>query len=193
MATKKKKTNDGKSFENAVHTLLTLKGVSNLSREKQFESKKADMYFEMSVFGGLQRYGVECKDLKRTLTKSLISSIYSEYQGFLQEKDITNLLVISNNQIAPGAQSYVDSITSLSHMTLDELRNSLIDFRDYLMGLKSRFNKDPALSYYFEPQGTEGWSGFYYNRAWSKNRAAFIILGERKRRRFFYDFSKLGK
>jgi NACHT domain/Restriction endonuclease len=153
MASTKNPRSDGKQLEQRVHALLSLKGVHNLSREKQFASKKVDLYFETTLFGARRRYGVECKDYTDVLTQSDLSSIHFTYAAAFRANDITDLLIISNGQLAPSAQSYIDSIPQLSHMSIAELRNSLIDLRGYLGGLKTRFLAEDVLKYYVESHG----------------------------------------
>lgn len=145
--------NDGQMFERSVFELLALKGAQNLSRERQFSSKKVDLYFEESSFGGRRRFAVECKDFSRTLTQANLAEIKAGYDGLLRDSSITNLLVVSNGKLAAGAQSYVDSIPELSHMTIEDLRNSIIDLRGYLNGLKQRFSADPTFEYFVTPAG----------------------------------------
>lgn len=153
-------TNDGSELERAAYQLLALKGVQNLSREKQLRSKKPDLYFETTAFGSRRRYAVECKDYSGTLTQSEISRIRSEYEGAFRDNEISDLLVITRGGIAPSAQSYVDAVPELSHLALQDLRNSIIDFRSYLSGLKERFLSDPAFCYYVPPEGSiEGIDG----------------------------------
>jgi hypothetical protein len=52
--------NTGREFERRVAELLALKGVLNLTHEKQFKTKRVDIYFETVEFGARRRYGVEC-------------------------------------------------------------------------------------------------------------------------------------
>lgn len=146
--------NSGRELEFAVKRLLALKGVSNLSSERQFESKKADLYFEVRNFGAKKRFAVECKDLTGVLLQKQVAAIYSGYAAVFKSGAITDLLIVSRERLAPSAQSYVDSVPQISHMTFDELRNSIIDFIGYLTGLKQRFSDDPAFNYYIRPEGS---------------------------------------
>ncbi len=147
-------TNDGKKFEDTIYNLLALRGVQNLVREKQFGSKKADIYFEIISFGNRRRFAVECKDYTETLTQKAISKIYSGYMGLFAPATITDLLIVSNGRLAPSAQSYVDSVPNLSYQTFIDLRNSLIDLNSYLYGLKERFMSDTTFNYYIDMEAT---------------------------------------
>lgn len=148
------KHNDGKSFEETIYNLLALRGVQNLVREKQFGSKKADIYFEIVTFGSRKRFAVECKDYTSVLSQKAISAIHSGYAGLFETSIITDLLIVSNGKLAPSAQSYVDSIPSLSYQTFSDLRSSLIDLSSYLYGLRERFLSDPAFNYYVDMKAT---------------------------------------
>jgi hypothetical protein len=147
-------TNDGKKFEDTIYNLLALRGVQNLVREKQFGSKKADIYFEIISFGNRRRFAVECKDYTETLTQKAISNIYSGYMGLFAPTTITDLLIVSNGRLAPSAQSYVDSVPNLSYQTFIDLRNSLIDLNSYLYGFKERFMSDTTFNYYIDMEAT---------------------------------------
>lgn len=146
--------NDGREFEERIHQLLSLNGVQALVREKQFTSKKADLYFEVETLGSRRKYAVECKDIVATLSKADLSAIRSSYEGLFRTNEITDLLVVSNKRLSPGAQSYLDAIPELSYQTESDLRNSIINFGSYLTGLKSRFEADPVRNYYISPQGS---------------------------------------
>jgi hypothetical protein len=146
--------NDWKDFELKVFEILSLSGVQNITHEKQFSSKKVDIYFETSTFGSKRKYAVECKNYKKTLHQSDISMIYSGHLALLTTNELTDLLIVSNARLGPSAQSYVDSTPNLSHMSFNDLRNSLIDFRGYLSGIKLKFGKEDVLNYYIEPHGS---------------------------------------
>jgi hypothetical protein len=145
--------NTGKTFENRIHTLLSLRGVSNLTREKHFGSKRVDLYFEEIKYGSTTKYAVECKDESKVLTKSEISKIASDYQGLLDSAKINHVLIVSRYPLPPSALSYIDERRQILYQTEDDLRNTAIDFRNYLMGMKVKFENEPVNNYYIEPQG----------------------------------------
>ncbi len=145
--------NDGRLFEDRIYDLLALTGVQALTREKQFPSKKVDIYFEVQTFGSRRRYAAECKDVKGVLSQKDIADIRSSYEALLDKRTLTDLLIVSNNRLAPSAQSYVDSHSQLSFQTEGDLRNSIIDFRPYLVGLRARFQAEDVRHYYLPPQG----------------------------------------
>lgn len=146
--------NDWKKFELMVFNVLSLSGMQVVTHEKQFASKKVDIYFENLSFGSKRRYAVECKNYKKVLHQGDIAEIYSSHFALFNANEITDLLIVSNARLGPSAQSYVDSIANLSHMSFNDLRNSLIDFRGYLAGVKLKFNKEDVWNYYIEPHGS---------------------------------------
>jgi hypothetical protein len=143
----------GKQFENAVYDLLRLKGVTNLTRERQFSSKKADIYFEANSYGSRRRYAVECKGSIRTLSQANVAEIYAGYAGLFATNEITDLLVVTPDRLAPSAISYVESISRIGHLSISALRHSLIDFSHYHAALKATFLSDPARQYYIPSNG----------------------------------------
>lgn len=143
-----------KQFENQVADLLVLKGVRKLTREKQFPSKKADLYFEIDAFNSTKRYVVECKSTRNIITQSEIAKIASQYDSIIRAGEATDLLIVGWSPIAPSAQSYVDGISHIAYATVADLRNSIIDFRGYLTGLRAKFLSDPANNYYVMPSGS---------------------------------------
>lgn len=144
--------NDGKSFESRIHFLLGLQGVDQLTTEKQLGSKKADLTFEITEFGGRIRYAVECKDYSHTIGNAEISAIRSQYHAAMHDRIVDRILVVSKMPLSPTARTYVDSIDCLSYMTENDLVDSLIDFRGYLFALKSSFESDSALGLYVRPR-----------------------------------------
>lgn len=127
--------------------------MSNLTAERQFSSKKPDLYFETTVFGSRRRYAVECKDYTRTLDQGHISKIAAGYEALFKSGEITDLLIVANAELGPSARSYVEELPHVSYMTEEGLRNSIIDFRGYLAGLKARFTSNPVYNYFVEPHG----------------------------------------
>lgn len=148
------RVNDGRQFEERIFGLLHLQGVQALKREIQTPSKKIDIYFETEMFGSRRQYAVECKDYSRTLSQADLAAIKSSYDAVYESRIITDLLVVAPRKLSASAQSYVNSIAWLSFQTEADLKSSIINFRSYLIGVRTRF-EDFEVKHYHVPSSGE--------------------------------------
>lgn len=144
-----------KAFEQAVASLLIAAGYE-VRPESIIGFKKVDLYFEERRLGSIRRVAVECKHYKGVLSQSELTAIYTNYHPLYERYLIDEILVITQEGLAPSAQTMVQQTRALSHLTFAELQNLIMDFHPYLMGLISNYSEDGLSSYYVPIQTSDG-------------------------------------
>lgn len=143
-----------KAFEKAVASLLTAAGYE-VQPESIIGFKKVDLYFEERRLGSIRRVAVECKYYQRVLSQAELNTIYVNYHSLYERSYIDEILVITQEGLAPSAQTMIQQTRALSHLTFAELQNLIMDFHPYLMGLIRQYSED-GLSSYYVPIQTSG-------------------------------------
>lgn len=137
-------------FEKETRELLALKGW-NVTDEILTGHKKVDALASKSDdFGEMETIVVECKCYSNLLQQAEISNIFANYLPLLENGHANKLLVVTMNGLHPSANAYAKSNRRLQHITLQGLRNSIIDFGPYVNGISKVFNNESASKYFVE-------------------------------------------
>lgn len=141
---------DPKDFEKETRELLALKGWA-VTEEILTDHKKVDaLASKADDFGELETIAIECKCYNNPLGQAEISNIFANYLPMLENGRANKLLVVTLSGLHPSANAYVRSNRRLQHITLQGLRNSIIDFGSYVNGLSRVFQNESASQYYVE-------------------------------------------
>ena len=98
------KMDASKAFEQAVASLLTAAGYE-VRPESIIGFKKVDLYFEERRLGSIRRVAVECKYYKGVLSQAELTTIYANYLPLYKSYHIDEILVITQEGLAPSAQT----------------------------------------------------------------------------------------
>lgn len=138
-------------FEQAVAQLFRLSGyeVQNSSLRGH---KKVDLVVAETRFGKTRRTAVECKSYKRPLTQEYVNKIYSNYRGLIPGH-VDDILIVTENGLAPSAATMVDESPDLAHRTYAELVHGIMHFVPYLRQQVRQFAEDGLKDYYVPVRG----------------------------------------
>lgn len=126
-----------KKFEDETLELLKLQGWI-ITSEILLEHKKVDIYAEkIGDFNKINKIGVECKYYNSPLNKSQINSIFSDYFPLCDKGIIDYVLIVTKNGVSPASLKYIKSNSYVRHITGVQLAESIIDFSNYLNGIKN--------------------------------------------------------
>lgn len=117
-------------------------------RETLIEGKTADLLFRKSEFGKVSTLIVEAKDRTSVLTRDQLSKIWADYSGAVSKNAPCDLLVVTRNGLAPGAQALVDSQPALLHQTIWQLENDVVGLTAYIRSLTKLFDQGDLRGYY---------------------------------------------
>lgn len=140
---------EAREFEKAVRLLLSLSGYK-ITQEVLLGHKKIDALAEEYRMGRRIVIAVECKNYSTPITQTQIVQIYSDYIPLYKNSQIDEILLVTVNGLTAGAAAFVEETREMYHLTYDDLRNSLLDFRSYLSGLVSEFESDGLYKYYVQ-------------------------------------------
>jgi hypothetical protein len=145
-------TAQGNLFRESIRQLIALTpGCTNVQVEYPIGSQAVDIYYEERTSFNLMRVACECKDYGAPLTRELLASkIWPRYSPLLQSNLIDAVRVIAPLPINVNAQAYIRDI-GFTFQTADEVASQVIDFRPYMLGLKSSFAEDGLDRYYIRP------------------------------------------
>ncbi|MFY0629729.1 MAG: NACHT domain-containing protein [Flavobacteriaceae bacterium] len=129
-------------FENNVLELIKLQGWE-VKPECLIGHKKVDIYAEKNGdFNKRVKVAIECKEYSKKLTRSQVITIFSDYLSLCESKKIDYLLLVTSYGIAPSALNFEDQTDKFIHITYNELLNSILDFSNYIQGLKGIFSEN---------------------------------------------------
>src|SRR5437016_2235048 len=118
---------DPKLFEATVGELLRLSGY-DVGTEVIIGHKRVDLYFEERRLGSVRRIAVECKNYNTPLGQNQVTEIYANYRPLYESSLIDEILIVTSKGLTPSAITMVSATRELSHLTFDEVQNSIMDF-----------------------------------------------------------------
>lgn len=125
-------TETGNAFRDLVCDLLRTK-YPDLRIEKRISGTKTDIRFSREDLGRSEIWAVECKDYAKPLDKGYVSrEIYPLYQVMLDRGEIDRVLVISRKGLSTDADDFVRSWKGASHLTYEQLAESLVGLKRYI-------------------------------------------------------------
>lgn len=146
---------EAKIFESMVGELLRLSGFE-VKNEIILGHKKVDLYIEERRLGSMRRTAVECKNYEQALGQAQVTEIYANYRPLYESNLIGEVLLVTRKGLTPSANSMVMNTRELSHLTFDQLQNSVMDFSPYLSGLVQQFDDQGLSKYYIDPVSQDG-------------------------------------
>jgi len=167
-------------FENNVLELIKLQGW-DVKPEYLLGHKQIDIYAEKNGdFNKRKKVAIECKEYSKKLTRKQVVTIFTDYLPLCESKKIDYLLLVTSNGLVPSALNYEDQTDKLIHITYDELMNSILDFSNYIQGIKDIFLENSLYKLY-TPQYIEKTETLIesYIREWIKEEKTnpLAILG----------------
>ncbi len=177
-------SHEWREFEEEAARFLSLSEFS-VTKEKILGHKKIDLYAESYELGKIRRYAVECKRLNRRLDSRKLSIIVSDYASLRERFLIDCLLIVTDQGVSPASQTYIEESRWVHHVTLEELKSSLINFDEYLDDLVSEY-EELGLHHYYVPARTarvaplesaENLTNVVDNWLEAKNGAPLALLG----------------
>ncbi|MES2784748.1 MAG: NACHT domain-containing protein [Pseudomonadota bacterium] len=128
-------TESGNAFRDLVCDLLRTK-YPDLSTEKRISGTKADIRFSREDLGRTEVWAVECKDYTRPLDKGYVSrEIHPLYEVMLQRGEIARVLIVTRKGVSTDADEFIRSWKGASHLTYEQLAESLVGLRGYIQHL----------------------------------------------------------
>lgn len=169
---------EAKNFENTISELLHISGY-DVKSEILVGHKKVDLYFETKKFGSTWRTAVECKHYSGRLEANELAKIHADYRALYDKNLIDDVLIVTLNGLTPAAEAMVNETRILSHTTLSQLENQIIDFSSYLNGLESQFHEGGLSSFYISPRNNNGagLDEYVFNWVSSDSYQPIAILG----------------
>ena len=166
-----------REFESLVGGLLALSGC-DVQPEMLLGHKKIDLYAEERGVAKTRRIVVECKQYSKPLSQQQVSAIYANYLPLQQSALVDEILIVTERGVAPSAMAMIREARGLSHCTVAELQNSVIDFSGYLRMLQSDFMEDGLAEYYIQPSVNGGQNLHEVFEAWLETSSRpLAILG----------------
>ena len=142
--TNESSTSVGDGFRDAVCTLLRTQ-YPDATAETYINGTKVDIVFTRVDFGKRLKMAVECKNYDTPLTKTDIErEIYLKYHPLLESRAIDGLLVISRKPLNSPAGDYMRGWRLASHLTIQELEESLLGIRRYIEAIADLRPTDDA-------------------------------------------------
>lgn len=149
-------TATGDTFRDVIAGLLRSAGYDVIS-ERRVGSKKADLYYEERRRGKTWKVAVETKNYAAALTRSDLRAIHGEYEDGLKTNDVNEVMVVSPRPItAADANGYLERMATISHRSLAELQEDLLQFDPLLHYFRMKHEQDGLEQYYVKPQSTDG-------------------------------------
>lgn len=149
-------TASGDTFRDVVAGLLRSAGYDVVS-ERRVGSKKADLYYEERRRGKTWKVAVETKNYAAALTRSDLRAIHGEYEDGLSTSEVNEVMVVSPRPVtAADANGYLERMATISHRSLAELQEDLLQFDPLLYYFRLKHEQDGLEHYYVKPQSTDG-------------------------------------
>ncbi len=128
-------TEVGNAFRDLVCDLLRTK-YPDLRVERRIAGTKVDIRFTKEDLGRTDVCAVECKDYAKPLDKGYVSKeIYPLYEPMLRNGEISRVLIVSRAGVTTDADEYIRAWTGASHLTYEQLAESLVGLRRYIQYL----------------------------------------------------------
>lgn len=97
---------------------------------------KFDIRFSREDLGRTEVWAVDCKDYAKPLDKGYVSKeIYPLYEVMLQKGDVARVLIVSRKGVSTDAEEFIRSWKGASHLTYEQLAESLVGLRGYMQHL----------------------------------------------------------
>lgn len=146
----------GNELRDNVFKLLVAAGKEGVSTEKNIGGKNSDVfYLEKDVLPGPRKKIVaECKNYKKSLSRSDYDKIYNTYNTVKTQFDY--LIIVTTNGLAPGVRESLELTDWVKHLTFFEFCHFLLGFSRYVESLKVGFNQHGLSSYYVPLNSVEG-------------------------------------
>ncbi|MFT3986145.1 restriction endonuclease [Aestuariivirga sp.] len=94
--------------------------------------KKVDVVVQTNFLGNQKKILIECKNYKNSIRSAEVTQIYNEYFPLLTLCGGNEIKIISSTDCSAAAKNYIKTNPTLSFITIDSLRNSIIDFSKYI-------------------------------------------------------------
>lgn len=173
-------TKRGNDFRDSVAALLSENGYI-VQKELLVDHKNVDILATYSHLNKSRTIAVEVKNYKNPLTKFDFEKILASHFSLLKSGAINELLVVSLNPDLSGAtQKYLHDTNEINHLTIDQLQNSLMDFKAYLHNAVLEHEKQGLENYYVQQSSTEHGDTNVWLNDWissDEHRPVAIIAG----------------
>ena len=137
----------GIQFEQRVLSLLREMSI-NVAHSVQVGYKKIDIYGEQKRLNKLSRIAIECKSDDSPLSQDYVSKIKSNYEPLFEANLIDELFIVTLNGISETSEQMVKMSRWVTHIDIETLQNSLMDFSNYISFIKNSYHDDGLFHYY---------------------------------------------
>lgn len=153
----KNTTQIGDELRDKAFDLLMACGKQNIRKEFKVSGKRADIYYEDTYgFNRIDRVVIESKHYSSQLGVHEISIIITDYYPAKMSGAFDTLVVLSRMGLTSDGYSRACDHPWIIVKTFEEFYYEIINFREYVTQIGSKFDTEGLNQYYITPKDTSG-------------------------------------
>ncbi len=132
----------GDAFEKVVADTFLFMPNARVQRHVRIDGKDVDIVVDApQAIGRPKIIAVEVKNYNRPMTRDAVSAELVSYHMLLQNRSVSQVLLVTRVGIVPGAKELFDRELRV-HLTLDELRRAIAGPDSLIAEMKRQFDRE---------------------------------------------------